>query len=339
MTSAVGKGDRVRRRLLLAHGFGLSALITAVPRPVHARRLPTVGYLSLIPLSDPASPERQAFLDGLAGEGLAPGRGLEIVYASAEGNAEFLDDVARDLIARQPDVVVAAGPPALQALRRATRDIPIVILAVGDPVGMGFVRSLARPGGNVTGSSFSSSDLAAKRVQLLHDAAPFARRMAVVFDARNENAQLEARATISAARRLNLTPLTQPFDHDEGLGAALRKAARDRAEILYATFEGNIVGRRRLELAEFALAQRWPSIGGWSGLADAGCVLAYAPDVATLFRRGAGYVERILRGAKPADLPVEQASRFDFVVNLKTAKLLGINIPTAMLLQATRVIE
>lgn len=123
MTSAVGKGDRVRRRLLLAHGFGLSALITAVPRPVHARRLPTVGYLSLIPLSDPASPERQAFLDGLAGEGLAPGRGLEIVYASAEGNAEFLDDVARDLIARQPDVVVAAGPPALQALRRATRDM------------------------------------------------------------------------------------------------------------------------------------------------------------------------------------------------------------------------
>jgi putative ABC transport system substrate-binding protein len=323
----------------LGHGFALSALIAVRPSRAQARRLPIIGYLSLIPLSEPPSPERRAFLDGLTEEGLAPGRGAEIVYASAEGNGEFLDDVARDLVAKQPDVVVAAGPPALQALRRATSSIPVVILAVGDPVGMGLVRSLGRPGGNFTGSSFSSSDLAAKRVQLLHETAPLERRLAVVFDARNENARLEIRATVSAAGQLGLTALTCPFDRDDGLGVALREAARDRAELLYATFEGNIVGRRRFEVAEFALAQRWPSIGGWSGLADAGCLLTYSPDVVTLFRRGAAYVARILRGAKAAELPVEQASRFELVVNLKTAKRLGIKVPAAMLVSATRVIE
>lgn len=328
----------MRRRRLLMHGLGLPAWIAAVQHSVHARRLPRVGFLALIPLGQSPSPERQAFLDGLAEEDLAPGRGVEIIYASAEGNIEFLDDIAREMVAAKPDVIVAAGPPALQSLQRATREIPIVILAVGDPVGMGLVQSLARPGGNFTGSSFSSSDLAAKRVQLLHDAAPAARRMAVVFDARNDNARLEIQAITTAARRLDIAVLKQPFDHDEGLGAALRRAAGDRADVLYATFEGNIVARRRHEVAHFALAQRWPSIGGWSGLADAGCLLAYSPDLLSLFRRGASYVARILRGAKPAELPVEQASRFEFVVNLETARRLDIKLPAPMLLSATRVI-
>jgi len=162
--------------------------------------------------------------------------------------------------------------------------------------------------------------------------------MAVVFDARNGNARLEIQAITKAARQLDMAVLTQSFDHDDGLGVALRRAAGDRAEVLHATFEGNIVARKRHEVAQFALAQRWPSIGGWSGLAEAGCLLAYAPDLLSLFRRGAFYVARILRGARPAELPVEQASRFEFVVNLETARQLGIRLPAPMMLSATRVI-
>ena len=304
-----------------------------------APRVRRMGLLSLIPFSEPPSPERQAFLQGLVALGLVPGKNLDITYASAENAVEFLDDIARDLVARRLDVIAAAGAIPLQALQRATRDIPIVMLAVGDPVGMKLVNTLARPGGNITGSSFISSELAAKRVQLLQEVVPGARRMAVLVDTRNANARLESVAVVAAAQKLGLTPLVQRYEDDGGLTAALIGAAAGRAELLYATFEGNIVARRRHEIAAFALQRKWPSIAGWSAIAEAGCLMSYAPDIPELFRRGAYFVQRILAGAKPADLPVEQASRFELVVNLKTAKELGLKFPQAILVRADRVIE
>ena len=318
-----------------ALGAALQSRLATAQTP----RVRRMGLLSLIPFSEPPSPERQAFLQGLIALGYVPGKNLDITYASAENAVEFLDDIARDLVARRPEVIAASGAIPLQALQRTTRDIPIVMLAIGDPVGMNLVKSFHRPGGNITGSSFVSSELGAKRVQLLQEVAPRARRMAVLLDARNANARLESVAVVAAAHKLGLTPFVLRYEDDGGLTAALHGAAAGRADLLYATFEGNIVARRRFEIAAFALQQKWPSIAGWSAIADAGCLMSYAPDIPDLFRRGAHFVKRILDGAKPADLPVEQASRFEMVVNLKTAKELGLKIPQAILVRADRVIE
>jgi putative ABC transport system substrate-binding protein len=263
---------------------------------------------------------------------------LELLYASAEGNFEFADDVARDLVARRPDVIVASGGIALHALRKATREVPVVILAVGDPVGIGLVKSLGRPGGNFTGSSFQSSELAAKRVQLLHEVAPRARRMAIIFDRRNQNARLETEAAIGAARAAGLQPVAYAIDDEGGFSDGIRKVADGRAETLYVVFEGNIVAKRRSEIADFTLARRMPSIGGWAGLADAGCLMSYGADIEAMFRRGAHYVARILRGARTAELPVEQASRFELVVNTGTAAAIGVTIPQGVLLRSTRIV-
>ncbi len=308
----------------------------ASAQPARVRR---IGFLTLLPFTDPPSVERRAFLEGLAAVGFVPGRNVEILYASAEGSVEFLEDITRDLVAKRPDVIVGSGGIVLQALQRATPTIPVVMLAVGDPVGMKLVKSLARPGGNITGSSFISSDLAAKRMQMLKEVSPRGRTVALLHDARNGNATLEKAAATVAARKLGLNALQLPFSDDAGLSAALRKAATGRAEMLYVTFEGNIVARSRHEIAAFALERKWPSIAGWSGVAEAGGLLSYAPDIPEMFRRGAHFVERILMGDKPADLPVEQATRLELVVNLSTARRIGLAIPQAILLRADRIIE
>jgi putative ABC transport system substrate-binding protein len=319
----------------------VAAVLAGGRGPAHAQgdRRPRVGYFSIGPVVDPPSPERAAFLDGLAQEGLAAGRGVEVVYASAEGNVEFAGDVARDLVARHPNVIVASGGIALQALHQSTRDVPVVILAVGDPVGLGLVTSLGRPGGNFTGSSFVSSDLAAKRVQLLHEVAPRARQMALVFDRRNHNARLESEATVVAARAAGVEPVVYGIDDDQGLTDSLGKIQASRIPALYVVFEGNIVARRRVEIGEFTVGRRLPSISGWAGLAEAGCLLSYGPDIEAMFRRGAHYVASILRGAKPGELPVEQPSRFEFAVNMTTAWAIGLKVPQNLLLRATRIIK
>jgi len=311
----------------------------AAPALAQSNRRPRIVYFSTLPLTDPPSVERAAFLDALAAEGYEPGRSVDLVYASAEGNVEFAEDIARDIAAGRPDVIVASGGIALQILKKVTREIPVVMLAVGDPVGMGLADSLARPGGNFTGASFVSSDLAAKRLQLLQQVAPRAPRIGMIFDSRNANARLESEATNAAARTAGLRMIALGIVDDESLAASLRRIADAGADTLYVVFEGNIVALRRQEIAEFALARRLPSIGGWSGLADAGCLLSYGPDLAAMFERGGHYVARILRGAKPAELPIEQPSRFELVVNMKTASALHISVPRDLILRATRVIK
>jgi len=319
----------------------VAALLGAGLRAAHGQgdRRPRVGYFSIGPVVDPPSVERAAFLDGLAQEGMPAGRAVEMLYASAEGNVEFADDVARDLVARHPSVIVASGGIALLALHKSTRDVPVVILAVGDPVGLGLVDSLGRPGRNFTGSSFVSSELAAKRVQLLHEVAPQARRMALVFDRRNHNARLETDATAAAARAAGVEPVVYGIDDDQGLTDTLARIDAGRVRSLYVVFEGNIVARRRVEIAEFTIARRLPSISGWAGLAEAGCLLSYGPDIEAMFRRGAHYVASILRGARTSELPVEQASRFEFAINVRTAAAIGLKLPQNLLLRATRIID
>jgi putative ABC transport system substrate-binding protein len=213
------------------------------------------------------------------------------------------------------------------------------MLAIGDPVGTGIVQSLSRPGGNITGASFLSSDLASKRLELMRAIVPRAKRVMVLWNSVNPNSQAESRAAIEGARKLGLVPEERPVASDREVAAALEAMASSRPDVLYVAFSGGVIASNRTLIAESAIKQRVPAVAGWSFFAEAGGLISYAPDIPGTYHRGAYYVERILKGAKPADLPIELPTRVEFVVNLKTAKALGLKIPREVLLRADRVIE
>lgn len=298
-----------------------------------------IGYLLLNPKLDPPSPERRAFLEGLAALGYQEGRNIEIVYKSAENEPAFMDDVARDLVAAKVDVICTSGSAATMSAKAATAQVPIVMLAVGDPVGIGAVKSVARPGANVTGVSFISSDLAPKRVQMLKEILPEAKRVGLLWDTRNANARSEAMATRAAIRSLGMAVEDAPVAGESGLLGAMRRLAARKVHALYVAFEGGLVAGNRTQIAELALADRVPVVAGWSGLADAGAIMSYAADIPDMFRRAAMYVHRVLQGEKPHGMPIEMPTRVELVLNLRSAKRLGLEIPKLVLLRADRVIE
>lgn len=328
---------RVRRRMFLAAAAALAA--AGGSRRARAAPARRIGYLLLVPLTDPPSRERLAFLSGLREFGHRPGVTIEIVYRSAEGDPEFLPDACRELVARSVEVIVASGPQAVLAAMRTTGTVPIVMQAVGDPVGIGAVRSLARPEANVTGVSFISSDLAPKRVQLIREFVPALRRIAVLFDARNPNARAEAAAARRAASRLGLTTEEAALTSNLGLQTALDRWRADKPDALYVVFEEGIVVDNRSLLARFGLEHRVPTVSGWSSLTDAGALLSYAPDIAAIYRRSARHVDRILAGVRPADLPVEMSSTMELVINARTARVLGLGIPPTLARSADRFVE
>ncbi len=323
-----------RRMLVLGGALGAWPL-----RLLAEARVPRIGYLLLAPVTDPPSRERQAFLDGLRELGYVPGRNIEIVYRSAESEPEFLDEVCQDLLRQKIDIIVVSGAIATLAAKRATRSVPIVIQAVGDPVGIGAVRSLSRPEGNITGISFISSELAGKRVELIRELVPTAKYIAVLWDKRNANARAEAEATLRAAKRLGLGAEPLAVGPDPELRLAFERLHSRRPHALYVSFEGGLVAGNRSFIAQFGLSERIPVVSGWSFLTEAGGLASYAPDIPSMFRRSASYVDRLLRGARPADLPIEQASTIELVVNARSARALGIRIPPAVLARADRVIE
>jgi len=324
----------MNRRGLLLTALGLAATgVRAQPR------LPRIGYLLLPSLSDVPSRERQAFLDGLRASGYVPGKTVEIIYGSAENEIDFLQAVCLDLVGKQVDVIVTSGADAIAAAYRTTRVVPIVMLAVGDPVAMGVVRSLSRPGGNVTGISFLSSDLAGKRIQFARDLIPTAKRIAVLWNSQNPSARLEAGVAIDVARRLGFAVEDLPADSASALTARLKSIEAHRPDILYVIFEGALLVAHRSVIAEFGLRQRIPVISGWSAITEAGGLFSYAPDLPGIYHRAAYYVDRILKGMKPGELPVELPTKIELVLNLKTAKALGVRVPGVLLLRADRVIE
>lgn len=325
----------MKRRVFL----GLGVLVLAARSVAQSGRRPRIGYLLATALLEPPSPERQAFLDGLRELGYVPGKNVEVIYQSAQNAVEFVEDLCRDLVAQKVDVIVVSGAIALLAAKKCTATTPIVFMAVGDPVGIGAVASLSRPEGNITGISFISSELAGKRVQLIRELIPAAKRIAVIWDSRNANARAESKATLAAAAQLGARAEPYPVASDAELGAALQRIQPSRPDVLYVTFEGGIVASNRTLIAEFGQRQRLPIVSGWGFLTEAGALISYAPSIPPMFRRSASYVDRILKGAKPSDLPVEQASNVELVINMKTAKALGINIPQSVLVRADRVIE
>ena len=317
----------------LAVVFILRLAFASAAETQQPAKIPRLGYLVVAPLSETPSPERAAFLAGLRELGWIEGKTITIEYRSAKWNIE---DLAEELVRMEVDIIVAAGSGApLSAARRATSKIPIVMTLASDPVGAGLVKSLARPGGNVTGGSSMMPELGSKRLELLKEVVPRVAHLAVLW---TPAATFELRATRAAAHKLGLTLKLMEVRNADDLARAFAVLEKQRPDALTMLFDALTTGYRGL-VADFAKKHKLPTVFGAREFAEAGGLMSYAPDIAEGFRRAAIYADKILKGAKPADLPVEQPTKFELVINLKTAKALGLTIPQTLLLRADHVIE
>jgi len=296
--------------------------------------VPRLGYLTLPSLPDFV---HAAFHQGLGAQGYVVGQTI-LIETRAAGDAPTLRQHAADLVGLKCDVLVGAGAPVIQPLMEATASIPIISPTLGDPVGTGVVNSLGHPGGNLTGLRLMTTEMSGKRLELLKEAVPNVTRVGVLINPTNPNAGLEWRQTevVGQALGVHVTPLAvrQPEDFDQALGLALR----GQAEALLTTVDV-LMYEQRAAIVEFAVKHRLPTMHYARLAAAEGGLLAYDMVHAENYRRAAVYVAKILKGSKPADLPVEQPTKFDFVVNLKTARALGITIQPSIVAQATEVIE
>jgi putative ABC transport system substrate-binding protein len=325
-----------RRRSIMA--LGLLGLWPALARSQGAKRKYRIGYLLEQSLTEPPTPERAAFLRGLSELGYAERANLEIMYRSAESEPTFLPDLAAELVGMPVDVIVALTVAAASAAMKTTRTIPIVFISGVDPVLAGLAKSLARPGGNVTGITLLMPALEPKRLQLLRDMLPRAKRVAVLSSSAAAATRLERHQLPSAAAQLGLALEPREIRDGDELVPALEKIAASKPDALLVLPTARLIGARR-EIAAFALQRGLPSMMGFGDYAEHGGLAAYAPSTTEQFHRLASYVDRILKGAKAADLPIEQPAKFELALNLKTARTLGITIPQLVLLRADRLIE
>jgi putative tryptophan/tyrosine transport system substrate-binding protein len=312
----------------------LSPLATEAQR---ATRVPRIGYLVLSPLVDPPSAERQALLDGLRELGYVIGQNIAIEYRSANWNRELLPDLAAELVDLKVDVIVAV-PGAIEAARDATKTIPIVAASLADPVENRFVTSLAHPGGNITGPASTGSELSGKQLELLKEVIPKLSRVAVLWNPEVEAGPRQWTQTQSAAKLLGVTLQSHEVKDPTGLPRALSAMMRGRPGALI-IFASPLTTAYRPIIVEFATKQRLPTIFSLKADVEAGGLISYSASLPDTFRRAARYVDKILKGAKPADLPVEQPTKFELVINRKTAKALGLTIPPSVLLRVDHVIE
>jgi ABC-type uncharacterized transport system substrate-binding protein len=322
---------------------GLGAVLAA-PLAVEAQPAATVariGYLS--PSGNRAFPEvTEAFRQGLRDLGYVEGRNIAIEYRSAEGKPERLRHLAAELVALKVDVIVtAAGTRAALVAKRATSTIPIVFIAAGDPVASGLVTSLARPGGNVTGVSLLFTELVGKCLEQLKQAVPGVGSGAVLWQPgeapeRSEKAILKE--ADAAARALGVHAHFLETRSPSNIDRAFSEVTRARVGAV-AVLSTPMFARERGRLVELAARHRLPTVFSFSGYVEAGGLMSYGPDLPDVSRRGATYVDKILKGAQPRDLPIEQPTKFELVINLKTAKALGLTIPPTLLLRADQVIK
>lgn len=320
-----------RRELLVALGTG--ALGT--PRYAFAQQPARVGWISLDRAE--GSPFFEAFRSGLHDLGWVEGRNLAIEARWAAGSRERLDLLAAELVASKPHVIVTQGG-ALQPFRRIGATIPIVFGFSGDPILAGFVESLARPGRNATGVSFLALELVGKRVELLKDMIPKLVRIAILASPEHPGEQAELRASEAAAKTLGLALEYFPVRTEPELELAFAAIPRSRSEAAV-VFPDALTLRTRERIARFGLEQRMPIVSGWAQFAESGSLMTYGPNLRVSYRRLATYVDRILKGARPADLPVELPTTVELVVNMRTAAALGIKIPQPVLARSDQVIE
>ncbi len=300
-------------------------------------KVPRIGYLVVSPLADPPSAERAAFLDGLRELGYVVGQNVVIEYRSAAWNRELLSELAAELVNLKVDVIVAV-PGAIDAARDATKTIPIIVPSLTDPVEDGLVKSLARPGGNITGPGWSAEGLTGKRLGLLKEAIPKLSRVAILWNPTNEGGKRQWQEAQSAARKLRVTLQSQEVKDPNDVPKAFSTMAQKRPDALIIVASALTTAYRPI-IIEFATKQRIPTMFALKADVEAGGLISYAPSLTDTFRRAAVYVDKVLKGANPGHLPIEDPTRFELAINLKTAKTLGLTIPQTLLLQADQVIQ
>src|SRR5579864_1145362 len=320
-------GTAVAARPIATHGQQKNSPSDIVPR---------IGYLAPS-LSPEASRLIEAFRKGLHDIGYVEGRNIVLELRSAEGRPDRFPALAAELVALKVDVIVAGATPTVLALKQATRTIPIVFPIHTDPVGAGIVATLARPDGNATGLSYFSQDLTGKRLQLLKEVVPGVSRIAVLWISPNAAALVQLKAVDAAARELGVSVQVVESRGGEGLESAFQTATTGCDALLIIDDPFTFLLRKRI--VELAAKSRLPAVYGPREFAVDRGLMAYGANIEDMFRRAATYVAKILEGAKPADLPVQQPTRFDLVINLKTAKALGLTIPQSLVTWASEVIE
>jgi putative ABC transport system substrate-binding protein len=327
----------MKRREFIALIGGAAAAWPFVARAQQSGKTPRIGFLTR-KTDASVTTQIDAFRRGLGDLGWVEGKSVSIEYRDAEGQADRLRTLAAELVGLNVDVIVTVDTPPTQAAKQATSTIPIVIAVSADPVGAGLVKSLGYPGGNTTGLSLLAPETDQKTLELLKETLPKTRRVAMIFDPKNQGMMFRLKAVEIAAPKLAIELQSIPALSPNELAGALTAAAKDPPDALIVL--SPIYAAYRNEVVEFATKTKVPLSFDTSGLAgEPGALLSYGADISALFRRAATFVDKILKGAKPADLPVEQPTKFELVINLKTAKALGIELPTSILLRADKVIE
>ncbi len=294
-----------------------------------------IGYLGTDP---PPAHRWDALLDGLRERGYIEGRNIVFARRFSEGKAERFPEFAAEMVRLRVDIIIVPTTPAAIAAKNATKTIPIVILTAIDPVGAGLVASLARPGGNITGLSTLAPELSGKRLELLKEVVPGMTRVAVLWNPANPANASAWKETQAAARALGLLLHSQAVRGPQDLAGAFALMAKARPDALLVLGD-SLINMHRQQIVEFATQKHLPSVVGSREWVVAGGLMSYGPDISDNFRRAATYVDKILKGTKPADLPVEQPMKFEFIINLKAAKQIGVTIPPNVLVRADKVIR
>jgi putative ABC transport system substrate-binding protein len=312
----------------------LVALMLGSAEAQPSRKAPRIAVLLFD--APGVDPNLAAFVAGLRDLGYVDGSNVALEYHSAGGRPERFPEVAQQIASLKPDVIVVLGGDMLPFVKNATRAIPVVMLTSQDPVESGLVASFSRPGGNVTGVAFVSVDTAGKRLQYLKEAVPSVSRVAVLWNP--EHPDGEYQDIEAAARRLGIRVHSLQVKRPEDFAPAFQSAAQARADALMVV-PSRLMNLSRSRILEFANKQRIPVVTGWAPWVRAGSLLSYGPDLDALVRRAATHTDKILKGARPADIPVEQPTKFELALNLKTARALGLTIPPSVLGLADQIVE
>ena len=326
--------DQIKRREFITLLGGVAAAWPLAARSQQVARRPRLGIL--IYSTPERDPNTQSFLRGLRDLGYIDGQNIDIEYRFAEGKPERLRDLAAELVRTKPDVIFALGGDVMPFVGRATQTIPIVYAMSADPVQLGVADSLAKPGGNATGVTFLSDELAGKRLEVLREAVPSVSRVGFLWNPDHADNELPVarRAAMAFGIQLHSVEMHGPGDLDSAFAAATQAGI----DAIYAVSSRHMVASVT-RIVDFATKSRLPLAGGWGTWVQAGGLISYGPNVGEMVRLTAGHVDKILKGAKPADLPVLQPTRFELLINLKTAKALGLNVSPMLLARADKVIE
>jgi putative tryptophan/tyrosine transport system substrate-binding protein len=330
----LGAGEAMRRREFIAFVGGTAAAWPLAARAQKSGKVPIIGFLGA---TSPSvwSPFVAAFLQRLRELGWIDGSTVAIEYRWAQGRDELYAEFAAEFVRLKVDVIITAGTDATMAVKKTTSEIPIVFAAVGDPVGTGIVASLAHPGGNVTGLSNEQTDLVGYRLELLHEVVPSVRRVALLGNLGSPLILLEMKAAEEAAPKLGLEVFRLGVRKTEDIEPAI-ESLKDRADALYVCTDA-LISTNRVPINILAIGEKLPTMYSFREYVQAGGLISYGPNFPDLFRRAGDFVNKILRGIKPADIPVEQPVKFDLMINATTAKVLGLTIPEKILVRASEV--